>query len=236
MQDNDASAWLERWIPFDYSNNAPAFKKDAYDWQHAPRAWTPYHPSKDDYQSEGDMNRVVARSLPVCAKGGSNTLTEKDVREAFECAKRGERPILSFSTHDYYKSASEEFKTAYALIKKVEKEYPDVAWVYENARDALRKSMALAPCAPLTLSVKMAIKASVTKKGVEEFIINSNYAIFGEMPYVVFEYDDGENERVDVQKLTETKWRFSCDTAKVKKIGVAVNDTYANTALTTLEI
>ncbi len=225
VEDDAASGWLERFIPFDYSNNSPAVKEGAYDWSRAPRDWLPYHPAANDYQSKGAMRRVIVRGLPVAAKGGSNTLTERDVVLAFELAAAGKQPILSYVTHDYYKSAMEEFALAHRFLEKVAKKFPTVHWEYRNALDAVRESLSLRSPPRLSLTV--------TKNKAKEFTIQANHQVFGGMPYVAVRYEDGREERVDVTKREEGSWQYNGQEA-VAAIGTAANDAFGNTAIAVL--
>ena len=72
IEDDDLSNWLEQWIPFDYTNNSGNVNwdkkesdgkklKEVCDWTRAPQDWSPYHPSKDDYQSPGGQKRYLFR-------------------------------------------------------------------------------------------------------------------------------------------------------------------------------
>lgn len=227
VENNDTSNWLEKWIPFDYSNNSPAFKEDAYNWVNAPQDWIPYHPNINDYQKKGAMNRFIARSIPVMAKGGSNKLTKEEVVKAFSSAENGEKPILSFCTHDYYKSAAEECKIAHSFILEVSKDYPNVVWKYANAHDALRQS--------LSISHLPSLKIEVTKKNPGEFIISTNHGIFGQMPYVVIQ-QNGHEERIDVESINTLSWKLVIDVEKVTKVGIAANDCYGGTAVKVINL
>lgn len=222
VEDNKASAWLEQWIPFDYSNNSPAFKEGAYEWPRASRNWAPYHPAHNDYQSKGDMKRAIFRSVPVLGRVGSNVLTEKDVENAFLSAENGEKPVITFVTHDYYKNAAEELQTAHTLISRAARKHPNISWRYANALSAARESLSLSPLEGLTLSV--------TKIGANEFIIVSNHALFGLIPCVVISHHDTER-RVDVEPTEANTWRLILEDEGVKKIGVAGSDAYGNTAV-----
>ena len=45
---NQSQAWIEEWIPFDYTNNP-------YDdfWIGSPTIWIPYHPSSSNFRNPG---------------------------------------------------------------------------------------------------------------------------------------------------------------------------------------
>jgi len=95
IETNESSAWLERWIPFDYSNRAGDLDwdkregrhllRDLCDWNRAPADWSPYHPSPEDYQRPGNMKRVIPRCPELLTN--HHGLEEADIVMAFERAK-----------------------------------------------------------------------------------------------------------------------------------------------------
>ncbi len=87
-ENTDFSNWLERLIVYDFSNywsNVPAGKNQ----------WDPYHPSAENYRTEGAMRRWIAK----CKPGG---LTQADVDDAFQLAQTEGRAVLSFYSHSYF--------------------------------------------------------------------------------------------------------------------------------------
>ena len=72
----DSNWFLEQWIPFDISNMSTENNSDidssidfkfgrSGDWRRAPKNWSIYHPSHDDYQIKGNCRRWIGRALNV---------------------------------------------------------------------------------------------------------------------------------------------------------------------------
>lgn len=146
IQRNDQSHWLDRFIPFDYSNwaqrNAPCGGPgELSDWRGAPLDWAGYHPHRDDYRRPGEMRRTVFRCLdvdtPACR------LTRDDVREAFARVRDGRTAVLAFTNHDR-RDLRPDIARAEALVREVSAEFPEVPWRWSNARDAARDSLGVA--------------------------------------------------------------------------------------------
>lgn len=214
--ENDASSgWLEQWIPFDFSSISPA-KREFCDWSRSPVNWQPYHPNFEDYQRSGQMKRLVARSLPVAAKGGSGNLHSEDVESVFMEAKEKGVAIFSFHTHDYYKSIFDDFTTAQQMIEQISRA-SGVRWQFSNALDAMRL---------YAEPVNEGLSLRITKDGDRVFIA-SNHEIFGKTPFVSIEYENGGVRRENVVK-EENGWAFTIPDS-AKRIAAGAADAYGNT-------
>lgn len=218
VENNLNSHWLENWIPFDYSNISPV-KRDFCDWSEATTSWVPYHPSYENYQKPGAMKRMVGRSLPVAAKGGSGLLDPKEIEKAFEQVAAGESAVFSFHTHDYYKSILDEFRQAHKLIDDLSKKY-GIKWKYENALNAMR------------LHVKdeqIPLSISVQKTNDLKIQISTNHETFCKQPFVVSEDKDGSVKRIDAIEIRPGEFEAQLPIGTVR-YGVGVNDAYGHTA------
>lgn len=215
VENNASSQWLERWIPFDFSGIAPV-KREFCDWSRAPVDWQPYHPSADDYQRPGAMKRLIARSLPVAAKGGSGNLAEEEVAHAFQEAKEKGAALFSFHTHDYYKSIFDDFAAAAAMVEKTSRAF-NVPWKFANALDAIRE---YAEVAPRNFSFRL------TRNG-DRIIITSSHAVFDDMPFVAVEYANGDVRRVDAERQ-DAGWVLAIPDSAVR-LSVGGADRYGNT-------
>lgn len=215
VENNASSAWLERWIPFDFSSIAPV-KREFCDWSRAPVDWSPYHPSVDDYQRPGAMKRLIARSLPVAAKGGSGNLQEEEVARAFREAKEKGKSLFSFHTHDYYKSIHDDFAVASEMVVKASRAF-NVPWKFLNALEAMRYYVK-----PVGGSFSLSLE-----RDSREVKISSSHVIFGDMPFAALEYMNGEVRRVDVAK-DNAGWALTIPD-DVRRIAVGAADRYGNT-------
>ena len=145
----DSHWFLEQFIPFDFSNQSTLSKKDNQkdisngrfgDWRRAPITWSCYHPDHDDYQKPGNCRRWTARCLNIGTR--TRLITQKDIFSAFREAKSGKPVILSFANHDY-RNMEFDILDTYKKIKEVSKKFPDVKFLFSEARDAMRKSLKL---------------------------------------------------------------------------------------------
>lgn len=225
VETNENSHWLEDWIPFDYSSISPV-KREFCDWSEATTSWSPYHPSVENYQIEGNMKRWIARSLPVAAKGGSGTLDPLEIEKAFDQVLKGEKAIFSFHTHDYYKSILEEFSTAHKLIERISKE-KGVSFKYSNCLEALRDYE--------NLELPQ-LEVQVQKKD-HNIDIVFNHVIFCKKPFIVSENEKGEIKIVNSQKVSDDNISYKAELPSDSvRFGVGANDVYGNTVVCNLNI
>jgi hypothetical protein len=139
------SHWLlEQWIPFDLSNQS-CDETDAQpdliggrfgDWRRAPRDWSIYHPAPDDYQIPGSCRRYVARCLNVGTR--HRLLDEAEVCRAFERARSAGPTLLAFTDHDF-RDIGRDVDTVRDLLVRVRPRFPDVRFVYSEAREAMNR-------------------------------------------------------------------------------------------------
>ncbi len=222
VENNASSQWLERWIPFDFSSISPV-KREFCDWSRAPADWSPYHPSIDDYQRPGRMKRLIARSLPVAAKGGSGILQEEEVEKAFREAKEKGVALFSFHSHDYYKSIHDDFALACGMVEKMSRRH-NVAWKFSNALDAVREYLEPA-------SGDFSLRVERNGRNVD---ISSSHEIFGDMPFVVWEYTSGEVRREDVRQKGAA-WMAVVPNGAVR-LAAGAADRYGNTDVAVLQV
>ena len=103
----DSNFFLEQWIPFDYSNQSTyedISKENEEinrfgDWRRAPKEWFPFHPSHDDYQVPGSMNRLTTKCLNI--GGRYKLLTDKEIDQAFKYSIDNGSSILAYTNHDF---------------------------------------------------------------------------------------------------------------------------------------
>ena len=141
----DSSYFLEQWIPFDYSNQAMykdiIEQSDSHrygDWRRAPKDWKPYHPSYDDYQIPGAMNRYSTKCLNIGTR--FKLLDDFEIDMAFQNARENGSAILSFTNHDF-RDMSIDIDDIYTRIKKISKIYSDVALINSDAVNAMQKAI-----------------------------------------------------------------------------------------------
>ncbi len=214
---------------FDFSNGRSG------DWRRAPKTWQPYHPSHDDYQTPGNCRRWIARCLNIGTR--SYLLTDKEVKQAFEEAKDGKSVVMSFADHDF-RDILKDVDQARILIKKVEKKYPDVDFEFSEVVTAMRKSLKLKkqPRCNLKLNLEQ------VNKNAHVLSVESDTPIFGPQPYLAIKTVTTEyyHDNFDFQKPYR-KWTYVFDKETfplkaIEQIGVATNNSYGITTVSTLDV
>lgn len=190
----DSHWFLEQWIPFDYSNDSyikanserqPDLRDGRYgDWRRAPMKWKPYHPSHDDYQVEGNCNRMITRCLSLDSR--LVALDLRDVREAFEQADRDGTAIIAFANHDF-RDMRDEVNKAMDWIKQASLEYPDVHFEYSDAISAFRNACNIEED---DMNVEF-YKEMDNREDVCEIKIRIQGNFFGSQPFFCFKTREG---------------------------------------------
>jgi hypothetical protein len=239
----DSHWFLEQFIPFDYPNQAYDSEKDDEkqnltpgrwgDWRRAPKSWKPYHPSYDDYQTPGDCKRWIARCLNVGTR--MNLLNEKEVKIAFEEAEKGNPSILAFTNHDF-RDIRLDVEDVRLILSKVAKQFPNVKFKFSRAIDAMRNALSL----PKQKKCIFDIKLEQLKNDLTVLIIKTDIPTFGSQPYLTFKTKEGSyyHDNFDFQKpYHEWSYVFDKNTYQInniEKIGIAANNAYGVTSVSTL--
>jgi hypothetical protein len=216
IETNDTSNWLENWIPFDFSNRSPKSLEDLFDWSKASNDWSIYHPSKHNYQANGDMNRVIARSIDL--KTYIGTFDKREIDKAKRKYEDGKDCIISFFTHDYRKLIDDLDEVLNLLSNELEGYH----WEFSNSKDAMLK----------VLEIKKSNKFEIRLEIEKEIIISSTKKIFGPQPYFVILNKKGIYKRLDLINIDTNYWKIDSDRINfndIKIIGVAANDFTGNT-------
>jgi hypothetical protein len=233
IENNDTSHWLEQWIPFDYSNRAGEIDwnreeadgkliKEICDWRKAPSDWSFYHPSEDDYQILGKMNRIICKCMDI--RSGAHTIKNIEIEEAFERANNGQDTIMSFFDHDFRDIADHVENLFLKELVKVSQSYPDVKWKYANALEAIRSVLGYkyeeAPSFEIELSGN-------------HLIINTNKKLFGYQPYFVVKFiDTGIYKHYPLDIIGKNVWHHTLERPDKKQIiGIASNDFWGNVGI-----
>lgn len=219
----DSHAFLEQWIPFDYANQVCSEPQDQPDvtggrfgdWSRAPQSWRGYHPSHDDYQSEGGCRRVIFRCLNVGTR--LRSLTQGHVREAFAEARAAGAAILSFADHDY-RDMRPDIHQVQAMLRHVKSDFPDVCIKYAGAEDAAVSLMGHCD--------KPAPKLAIYLDGNNMYVDVLDGEIFGPQPFLAIKTREGHyyHDNLDVIEARK-KWAYVLDDQtmqieNVEKIGV----------------
>ena len=241
----DSHWFLEQFIPFDFASQAVApteedkaqFGLDGGrfgDWSRAPVNWQPYHPAHDDYQAVGNCRRWVARCLNVGTR--YRLLTEADVRQAFQEARKGKPVVLGLTNHDY-RDLRLDVESVRALIAQVSGDFPDVAFQFSEAITAMRRALGLVPQPPCELDLSVAKVDDTT----HVLKISSPTPTFGPQPWLALKTCAGTFHHDNFDILTpfhHWQYVFDLETFPLKAlcaIGVAANNAFGATTVSVLE-
>lgn len=236
----DSHAFLEQWIPFDYANQVCAEPQDQPDmssagrfgdWARASRSWRGYHPSHDDYQSEGTCRRIIFRCLNVGTR--LRSLTKEHVREAFMESRASGAAILSFANHDY-RDMQPDIDRVRAMIGDVKAEFSDVLVKYAGAEGA---AVALRGYGD-----KPAPQLVVILSGNKLCVEVLEGEIFGPQPFLAIKTREGHyhHDNFDVIE-PQKKWAYVLDDQTLKKtciskIGVGTAGRFGKSCVVTMDL
>ena len=229
----DSHWFLEQWIPFDYGNqavnrqetNQPDMAEGRFgDWRLAPAEWRPYHPSYKNYQLEGNCNRWITRCLNMYAR--LNEISQNDVNDAFEQARRYGKAILAFTDHDF-KDMAFDIDRVRGFIKKSSELFYDVKFEYTDAVTAMRKYNDLQP---VEVGLKCRLIDLPNGKMLE---ITTENDIFGSQPYFAIKTKKGEYLWDNLDNGFNHKWTYTFDYNSIRYelvdiVGIVATSTYGN--------
>lgn len=230
------SHWLlEQWMPFDLSNQRyhdDGEEQDDLsggrfgDWRRAPKNWNVYHPSHDDYQVPGNCRRYIGRCLNLGSR--IRLVTERDVREAFEEARKNGKAMMGVTDHDF-RDIAPDVVYMRELLQKVSKEFPDVKFRYSEVREAFNQMIFDEYKEPTSNLLKIEI-ASGRNENQKILRVEASEDTFGPQPFLAIETIDGKflHDNLDFEEPFRS-WHYTFDFQtvpldQVRKIGVASND------------
>ena len=246
----DSNLFLEQWIPFDITNMSTKNNKDldmsldfklgrSGDWRRAPKDWSIYHPSHDDYQKPGNCRRWIGRALNVMNRIAS--VNQKEIDKAFAQANRTGYALVGFASHDF-RDLEFEVKYLNNLIKKSHKKFNNVKYKFSEAKNAfshLAKLKEKTNLKPLKFKIKYYKK---TKKDFARLTIKVTQGdVFGPQPFLAIKTKKGRfiNDNFDFSSNKKIwHYAFHSDTIPIKDIsvvGVAANDKLGNTCIKKLK-
>jgi hypothetical protein len=191
---NDLQAWIEDWMPIDYSN-----WPDTGDWSGAPDSWYPYHPSEADYKTPGGMNHWIAQ----CEGGPS----QSGVDEAFAEASDTQGPVIyCWYTHKRSNMRS-QIASAQTYLDNAdgnETDYPGVQFRYATALEAMQEIGSCTDTTPPALSL-------AESEG-EGYTITSDEALWGTHPYIAAKYSGEVYTHTTATSNGSNTWEVSLET------------------------
>lgn len=240
----DSSFFLEQWIPFDYSNQATYKNSNSQldyhrygDWRRAPKEWIPYHPSHDDYQTVGHMNRLTTKCLNIGTR--YKLLDDNELEMAFRNSMEYGNAILAFTNHDC-RDMSVDIDDIYSRIHQISKKFPDVKLHNSHAVEAIQKSLF---DQNEIESNKLVLRTELvkTKKDCRLIVEATNGQVFGSQPYLSIKTKDGRYYHDNFNENKQHKsWQYimdreSVDYSEISSVAVGANDKYGNQAIHNLD-
>jgi hypothetical protein len=225
IEDDDTSAWIDQYFPFDYSSCSGDVDWDRIesdgkrlidvcDWTQAPDDWSVYHPSSEDYQRAGDQRRWMFRCPDLDSP--AHTLTDKDIEKAFARAAGGAPTALAFFEHDRREIVYDKLSDVFTRIAAMGRRFPQVRWRYANAADAARAVTGVAdvPAPRFTMTLRPGRRAFIT----------SETRLHGPVPFVCAGTADGREVReVAVHTIGRWKWLTDPLPSGLTRLGVAAS-------------
>lgn len=242
----DSHWFLEQYIPFDFASLAmePDLEDEQQfdfskgrsgDWRRAPRTWTPYHPSHDDYQREGSCRRWIARCLNIGTR--SYLLRERHVQQAFKEARKGKPVVLSFNSHDF-RDIRRDVEEVHEMLERVSAKYPEVVFRHSEAVSAMRRALGLPSQSPCDLKLNL----SAAGEDAHVLRVRSETPTFGPQPFLAIKTvtDSYYHDNLDFQ-VPDHEWSYVFDhetfpLRAVEAVGVAANNAYGVTTVSVLDV
>lgn len=218
----ESSNWIDTWFPFDYSNRTPVSAVEV-DWSQGVSEWRPYRPCLLDFTQPGNGRRSMVRTLDLVTR--EKSISETDIREAFELADSEGAAILSVFDHDY-RDIADRVETFLRSVNRIAREFPNVDIRYRTPTSAVVDYFGRAS-EPGELLIESAIY-----KG--EVAIWTSEPIYQSIPWVVLEFEDGSREHLvdGVRQTSSTTWRFNLPkTPEVRAYGLAASTSAGQSAV-----
>jgi len=207
---NDTSHVLEDWIPFDFGNrNSVKNRLDSVnadgkmtgvviDWRNAPHDWSHYHPSHDNYQLRGRMQRAVFRIVDI--KSIVHVIDEAEIERAFLRCLEGNDTVICAYEHDFRDRYETIMELFIEPIHRLHKRYHEVELVYANALEAAQQVLKLE---------KRAGPEITLEQHAEGLRVTSSVPLFGAGPYLaVFDPAAQRYFQMPVTRLGQHVWRL----------------------------
>jgi len=240
----DSSFFLEQWIPFDYSNQS-TYEKDTLlqsdihrfgDWRNAPKEWIPYHPSYDNYQLPGNMNRVTTKCLNIGTR--YKLLTDTEIEMAFKNVIDKGTAILSFTNHDF-RDMSVDIDDIYTRIYNIASKYKDVELINCDALTAMQNILF---DEDEVIKEEISICAKIESiENIDKITVQCTTGrVFGSQPYLAIKTKEGKYYHDNLHEvLCNKEWEYYLDDmtiniCSIDTIAVASNDKYGNQSIVKL--
>ena len=244
----DSSFFMEQWIPFDFSNQSEYSPETLStndlkggrlgDWRRAPKTWKPYHPSHDDYQTEGSMNRYTTKCLNIGTR--LRLLSDEEIIEAFKLAQAEGQSILSFTNHDF-RDMEIDIDDIYHRIFNIAKDFEDVDILNSDAVEAMQRYL-YSESEVQENALRLEYQIIKNEDNIEVVVTATNGMVFGTQPYLAIKTTDGRYFHDNFDELKQDQsWSYIFDRStlyfsQLSQLKVAANDKYGNMVVLTIDL
>jgi len=187
--DNNLSSWLEKWIPFDYSNRFNGVATDTtepiagnYNWSKA--QWqTMYYPNSSNYQYRGDMERIIMGNIDTIA-AVVDRAKKRDTIYFYEAGH---------TLQDISGNIDSELTTL-----ESEASAAGINYEYVTAEEAINRLTNINCTQPNLTIVDDGTTITIT----------SDKNIFGSQPFAAIKHANGSYERVNLTATGTNNWTY----------------------------
>ena len=207
------------------------------DWRRAPKTWIPYHPSHDDYQTPGSMNRYTTKCLNIGTR--LKLIDEFEIEMAFKNAIESGSAILSFTNHDF-RDIAVDIENVYAKIDRVSRKFPNVSIHNSDAITAMQK-VVFSDIDVESEAIKLELETEVGVTSSKILVHCEKGEVFGSQPFLAIKTRDGRyfHDNFFEKEFGKT-WEYildrqTIDLAGIEKICIAANDRFGNQSVVKVE-
>jgi hypothetical protein len=243
----DIHWFLEQFVPFDFTNTSLEDSSELNDmadlahgrfgdWRLAPKDWSVYQPSHDNYQLPGNCRRYIARALNILSRFAN--LDDHEVDKAFARADSGAPTLLAIATHDF-RDLAPEAEALSEMLVAVQKRYPDVRFCYAEAVNAMRAVAHGDTSDDLSLRIELEYSGDMP---VAVNISTLKGHVFGPQPFLAIQTKSGRVIHDNLDFGVDGKsWRYALDSETIPgsdlaAIGIGAADRFGNTAVDVVRI
>ncbi|MFH0792771.1 MAG: hypothetical protein V2A74_01925, partial [bacterium] len=146
--------------------------------------------------------------------------------QMFSVANQGNDQVVCVWTHENEDTFISQLAGVDQRLHTAAAAYPDVEFLYCNAKEAMQTWLATTDTSPPPLDL------SVNKAGNTITVtVASDSDIYSAQPWIAARRYDGTYLRMDTEQLDDGLWRFAYDTNVIDRVVVAATDLYGNVRL-----
>ena len=150
------------------------------------KTWIPYHPSYDDYQTPGSMNRYTTKCLNIGTR--LKLIDEFEIEMAFKNAIESGSAILSFTNHDF-RDIAVDIENVYAKIDRVSRKFPNVSIHNSDAITAMQK-VVFSDNVVENEAIKLELETEVGVTSSKILVHCEKGEVFGSQPFLAIKTRD----------------------------------------------